>query len=65
MPNRTPEIPADLAEGTIRFNGLRASRPNVFRTVRRTGPRRAPAPSPPPPRDPRFDSRRFKAGVVR
>ncbi len=33
-------------------DGLRASRPNLFRTARRTGPRWVPAHSPSPPRDP-------------
>ena len=46
-------------------NGFAASRPNGFRTGSRTGPRWLPAHAPSPPRDPRPDSRRLRAGVVR
>ena len=38
--------------GPIRFNGLRASRANSFRTGSRTGPRWVPTHSPSPPRSP-------------
>jgi hypothetical protein len=58
----TPPSNKDLPSAV---NGLGASRPNLFRTGRRTGPRWVPAHSPSPPRDPPPNSRRFKADVVR